>query len=91
MTNAQNMTIDNFNLLDLCIECINKTSSDKLGAIQIAQGMGLLPNDASEGYTSESFLKQIDERIDTVGRALFGGMVWTMDPEDLDFYFVTKM
>lgn len=91
MNNAQNMTIDNFNLLDLCIECINKTSSDKLGAIQIAQGMGLLPNDASEGYTSESFLNQISADIENKGRALFGGMVWTLDMSDTNFFLVSKM
>ena len=91
MTNAQNMTIDNFNLLDLCIECINKTSADKLGAIQIAQGMGLLPNDVSEGYTSESFLEQINADIERVGRSLFGGMVWTLDMSNTEFFLVSKM
>ena len=93
MNNAQNnstMTINNWNLTDLCIECINKTAQDKRGCIQIAQGMGLLPNDVAEGWTTDALVKRIAEDIESMGRANWGGMTWTIDPTDSEFYIVEK-
>jgi hypothetical protein len=91
MNNAENMTINDFNILDLAIECINKTSQDKRGSVQIAQGMGLLPNDVEEGYNTDYFLNQINADIESRGRSNFGGMVWRLDETDTDFYLVSKM
>lgn len=75
------MTIDNFNLQTLAIECINKTAADKMGGVQIAMGMGLMNNDETEGYTATYHMNEIEKEILRNGYAKRAGMTWTIETE----------